>query len=214
MPRHREVQIDRFINFQPHNKTQELAIQCFNENDLVFFTGPAGSGKTHVAAYCALRELEQNSKTKRKVIITRPIVEAGEKLGFLPGELASKVAPYFSPIYECANKIVRDEKFLSEHFKILPLAYMRGVSFENCVAILDEAQNCTISQIELYLTRLGRGGKILVSGDISQSDIYKSGLLPWVNALRGKPGIGFIEFDESDIVRHELVRTIIANRPR
>jgi phosphate starvation-inducible PhoH-like protein len=161
---------------------------------------------------------EFNSKNRirvDKLIITRPIVEAGEYLGALPGEVDEKVHPYMLPVYDCIGKIVKDSaKFIHERCEIAPLAYMRGRTFEHSVAILDEAQNCTVGQLTLFLTRLGLGGKMIVSGDTDQTDISKSGLKPWANALKGVEGIGFVEFTEADIVRHPLVRKILAKRPK
>ncbi len=210
------------IHFRPRGDAQQQAIDTYMENELIFLTGPAGTGKTQVATYCAVSDLRGSliglNKKRRveKVIITRPIVEAGEKLGALPGEVNEKVHPYMLPVYDCVSKMVNNSKaFIEQHFEIAPLAYMRGRTFENCVTILDEAQNCTIGQIKLFLTRLGVGGKMIISGDTDQTDIgRRSGLRAWVNALKGEPGIGFVEFTEADIVRHPLVRIILAKQPR
>jgi phosphate starvation-inducible PhoH-like protein len=220
MARKREPTHDNPIHFEPRTDKQQEAVQVYLENDLTFLLGPAGTGKTHLAVYCALMDLRGSNTVKRKrvdrIVITRPIVEAGEYLGALPGEIDDKVHPYMLPVYDCVSKMVHDsDNFIEDNFEIAPLAYMRGRTFEHCIAVLDEAQNCTIGQITLFLSRLGIGGKMVVSGDTDQSDIgAKSGLRPWVESLRGTPGIGFVEFTDADIVRHSLVRTILSKKPR
>lgn len=220
MPRLKRVLQDAqpSLYFECRNKRQEEAQQIFQDYDLIFMTGLAGSGKTHLSLYLAIKEMmAHNTKQYKrvdKIYITRPIVEAGEHLGALPGEVKEKVHPYMLPIYDCIKKIVNaGDKFIEENIVISPLAYLRGVTFEHCVCILDEAQNCTITQLKLFMTRLGIGAKMIIAGDTDQSDIQRSGLLPWVRSLKGKPGIGFVEFTEEDIVRHPLVRTILRNVP-
>lgn len=219
MARKREQPLESAIAFKPRGARQAQAIDTFINNDIVFLTGPAGTGKTHLAIYMALMDMPQfnqdPSRKVEKIVITRPVVEAGENLGALPGEVEEKVHPYMLPLYDCASKIIHNgTKFIDEHFEIAPLAYMRGRTFENCTAILDEAQNCTVAQLLLFLTRLGEGGKMIISGDTDQSDIRGSGLRKWVDSLQGVGGIGFVEFTEADIVRHKLVREIIARKPK
>jgi phosphate starvation-inducible protein PhoH and related proteins len=204
--------------FKPRTENQEFALETILNNDLTFLLGPAGTGKTYLAVYAALREMMLHNDGKRKqvqkIIITRPIVEAGEKLGALPGEIKDKVDPYMKPIYNSVRKLVNDdEKFIEENMEITPLAYMRGDTFEHSVAILDEAQNCTEKQLTLFMTRLGTGGKMIISGDTDQTDIGRlSGLADWVDILQGAPNIGFVTFTEDDIVRHPLVKTILMRR--
>lgn len=206
--------------FEPRTDNQELAMETIKNHDLVFLIGPAGCGKTILSVAAALKEMQYHNSGKRKqvqkIIVTRPIIEAGEKLGALPGEIKDKVSPYLRPIYDNVAKLVNSNmKFVDEIFEISPLAYMRGTNFEHCVAILDEAQNCTVEQLLLFMTRLSTGGKVIISGDIDQSDIGRlSGLAPWVQSLYGKPGIGFVTFTENDIVRHPLVKTVLRNRPK
>ncbi len=221
MARKKEVPLSRSaIHFEPRTDSQAEAIEVVRNHDLVFLTGPAGSSKTHTAVAAAIQEMMELNVGKRtqiqKLIITRPIVEAGEKLGSLPGDIAEKCHPYMLPIYNCITKIVTNgQKWIQDNVLLSPLAYLRGTTFDYSIAILDEAQNCTISQLLLFMTRLGNGGKIIVTGDSDQSDIgHYSGLQPWVNALRGKRGVGMYEFTESDIVRHPLVKTILQNRPK
>lgn len=221
MARKREVQLPKSsIHFEPRTDSQAKAIEVIREHDLTFLIGPAGSSKTHTAVAAAIQEMHEINVGKRtqiqKLLITRPIVEAGEKLGSLPGDISEKVHPYMQPVYNCITKIVTNgQKWIQENIQLSPLAFMRGVTFDYSIAILDEAQNCTINQLLLFMTRLGMGGKIIITGDSDQSDIGKmSGLQPWVNSLRGKRGIGLYEFTEADIVRHPLVKTILQNKPR
>lgn len=220
MPRKRELPFESSIFFDPKSERQAQAIETFRKHDLVFLLGPAGTGKTHVAVYLALMEMHEfNTKTRKrvqKIVVTRPCIEAGgERLGALPGEINDKVHPYMLPVYDCVSKIVNGgDAFIKENFDIVPLAYMRGRTFDHCVAVLDEAQNCSISQLKLFMTRLGAGSKMIISGDTDQYDVPKSGLKPWADSLRGAHGIGFVEFTEEDIVRHPLVRTILRRTPK
>lgn len=211
------------IYFRPKSDTQQRVIDTYAEHDLLFLTGPAGTGKTHMALYCALTDLRaskfgliKDARRFERIIVTRPIVEAGERLGALPGELEEKCHPYMMPVYDCVSKMVHNNTaFVDEHFEISPLAYMRGRTFDHSIAILDEAQNCTKGQLKLFFTRLAPGSKMIISGDTDQTDIgRKSGLRAWINALRGAPGIGFVEFSNEDIVRHPLVKTILARQPK
>jgi phosphate starvation-inducible protein PhoH and related proteins len=201
--------------FNPRTFNQGLYIQILKERDIIFSYGPAGTGKTFVAIAYALNEL-LNKKVK-KVILTRPVVEAGESLGFLPGDFIQKINPYLVPLFDAINFIVSPEiytKLSSQNLiEIAPLAYMRGRTFENSIVILDEAQNTTYSQMKLFLTRLGEGSKLIVAGDITQIDLplrVKSGMVTALEILKTVNDIGIIEFQEKDVVRHPLVKKIIS----
>jgi phosphate starvation-inducible PhoH-like protein len=219
-PREKTEEVTPAVRFKPKTERQKLAVNVFDEHALTFLLGPAGTGKTHLAVYLALKELqEQRIPTRErieKIVITRPIVEAGEHLGALPGEMDEKVHPYMLPVYDCVAKMVgNSDKYIDTYFEIAPLAYMRGRTFANSVVILDEAQNCTETQLTLFMSRLGEGSKMIVSGDTDQSDIGRySGLRPWVAELLDCAGIGFVHFTEDDIVRHPLVKEILKRRPR
>lgn len=206
------------LHHRNKNNSQQEAFDAYATNDILFLLGPAGTGKTHVAVYCAMYDLLARIKQRRveRIIITRPIVEAGESLGFLPGEMEDKVHPYMIPIYDVVGKMVpQPVKFIEEFFTISPLAYQRGVTFENCVAILDEAQNCTLDQLKLFMTRLGVGGKLIIAGDTEQSDIgKKSGLKAVVTAMEGEPGIATHRFTDEHCVRHPLVTKVLKRWPK
>lgn len=198
---HQTVEIPK--RFRPLNKAQQLAYDTISENEITFLVGPAGTAKTHTATAWALEAIKAGKY--EKAIFTRPIVEACESLGWLPGTIDEKIAPYMAPLNTCADKVGRaDIKIESA-----PIAYLRGVTFENSVAILDEAQNCTRSQLKLYLTRFGKGSKMIICGDSSQSDIKISGLDLMVKDLINLEGIGVYTFLASDTVRHPLVERII-----
>lgn len=189
-------------------------VQSVMDNDLVFALGPAGTGKTYISVALAVRALK--SKHVKKIIITRPAVEAGENLGFLPGDLKEKIDPYLRPIYDALNDMVHFEKLKyymeREIIEIAPLAYMRGRTLNNAFILLDEAQNTTPMQMKMFLTRMGPDSKMIVTGDASQIDLpanQRSGLKESVRILSGVPGIGFIELNEKDVVRHRLVKDII-----
>ncbi len=205
-------------SFNPRNDAQSEARDVYLNNDIIFFLGPAGTGKTHLAVYCAISDMFSTFQTRKvhKIVLTRPVVEAGESLGFLPGEIDDKVHPYMLPIHDCVGKMFhKPEAFIDNNVENAPLAYMRGRTFDNCVAILDEAQNCTDGQLKLFMTRLGEGGKLVITGDMDQSDIgAKSGLRRVVEAMRGITGIGFYTFKEKDIVRHRLVGEVLNNWPK
>jgi len=184
------------------------------DNDIVFAIGPAGTGKTYQAVACAVASLK--SKLVNKIVITRPVVEAGERLGFLPGDLKEKIDPYLTPIYDALNEMIPNEKLKkymsSKIIEIAPLAYMRGRTLHNSFIILDEAQNATDSQMKMFLTRLGATSKCIVTGDVTQVDLPNSqisGLINAENVLRKVKGIEFIYFNEKDVVRHKLVKEII-----
>lgn len=213
MGRKRQSSDDLLISFEPRTEAQNEAFKLYTENDILFFLGPAGSGKTLTAVYCALYDKFSRVKQKHidKIVVTRPIVEAGEKLGFLPGDLEEKVHPYMMPIYHSLKKLVNySDELFNESFEITPLAYMRGITFENSIAILDEAQNCTLQQIKMFLTRLGFGSKLIITGDPDQSDIGdRSGLSEVIFKLRDLRGVGIYSFTDEDIVRHPLIRPVL-----
>ena len=193
---------------------QRKLVDLYDDNDLIFATGPAGSGKTYTAIALAVRALKD--KQVRRVILTRPAVEAGEKLGFLPGDLKDKLDPYLQPLYDALNDMIpaaKLQKYLEDGtVQIAPLAYMRGRTLDNAFVILDEAQNTTLSQIKMFLTRMGRNAKFIVTGDVTQVDLphkSDSGLVRAMNTVKGIRGIGFVEFNKGDIVRHELVKHIV-----
>ena len=193
-------------------ENQQLLVKAFENNDLVFATGPAGSGKTFVAI--AVKALK--NKEVRKIILSRPAVEAGEKLGFLPGEMKDKLDPYLQPLYDALQDMIPAAK-LKEYMEnnviqIAPLAFMRGRTLNDAVIILDEAQNTTTHQIKMFLTRLGMNAKMIVTGDVTQIDLppsTTSGLIQAMQILKGVNGIGKIEFTKKDIVRHKLVQRIV-----
>jgi phosphate starvation-inducible PhoH-like protein len=181
----------------------------------VFALGPAGTGKTYISVALAVRALK--NKQVKKIIITRPAVEAGENLGFLPGDLKEKIDPYLRPIYDALHDMVSFEKLKfymeREVIEIAPLAYMRGRTLDNAFILLDEAQNTTPMQMKMFLTRMGPESKMIVTGDTSQIDLpphQRSGLIESVRILSEIKGIGFVELNERDVVRHKLVRDIIA----
>ncbi|MBQ3149206.1 MAG: PhoH family protein [Alistipes sp.] len=193
---------------------QRRLVELYENNDLLFAVGPAGSGKTYTAIALAVRALKD--RTVRRVILTRPAVEAGEKLGFLPGDMKDKLDPYLQPLYDALNDMIpaaKLQRFLEDGtVQIAPLAYMRGRTLDNAFVILDEAQNTTSSQIKMFLTRMGRNAKFIVTGDVTQIDLPRksdSGLMRAIDTLRGIDGIGMVEFDKRDIVRHHLVKYIV-----
>lgn len=193
------------------NARQEEAYQLYKENDVLFLLGTAGTGKSLLASYFALQELI--SKRRQKIIMTRPIVEAGESLGYLPGSFLEKVHPYMLPLYDAIQKLIPEknqcELILKNQVEIAPLAYLRGRTFVNSVCILDEAQNATFDQITMFLSRFDKGSKIVITGDPQQSDIRKSPLMEIMEALRDVEGIGVVQFDKSHICRHPLVGHIL-----
>lgn len=194
---------------------QRALVEAYDENDLLFAVGPAGSGKTYTAIALAVRALK--NREVRRIILSRPAVEAGEKLGFLPGDMKEKIDPYLQPLYDALQDMLPDAK-LSEFMEkgiiqIAPLAFMRGRTLSDAVVILDEAQNTTVPQLKMFLTRLGLGGKMIVTGDLTQIDLpasQRSGLRDAIDRFRGIKGVKIIEFNEKDIVRHPLVKHIVA----
>lgn len=198
----------------PRTEGQRLLAQAIETHDITFAIGPAGTGKTYTAVAFAVKALKE--KQIRKIILTRPAVEAGESLGFLPGDLREKVAPYLRPLYDSLEEMISSEKLqqlLEQNvIEIAPLAYMRGRTLNDAFIILDEAQNATRLQMKMFLTRFGHHSKIVITGDLSQIDLPRpesSGLLHAVTLLEGVPGIAVVRLSETDIVRHPLVSEIV-----
>jgi phosphate starvation-inducible PhoH-like protein len=196
------------------NEAQSLAWTAFKQHDVLFLIGPAGCGKTFLACAFAIEQIL--NKERKKIVLTRPIVEAGESLGFLPGEFEEKVHPYMMPMYDCIDKLLsRDpnnpmRQKIDQSLDIRPLAYMRGSTFDDAVCIFDEAQNASVLQLKLFLTRFGENSKIIITGDPTQSDLVgKVALVDVIQKLRGTDGIGVVEFKANSIVRHPLVGKII-----
>ncbi len=193
---------------------QQKLVKMYDHNDLLFAVGPAGSGKTYTAIALAVRALK--NKEVKKIVLTRPAVEAGEKLGFLPGDMKEKLDPYLQPLYDALHDMIPQVKLikLMEEgvVQIAPLAYMRGRTLDNAFVILDEAQNTTFPQIKMFLTRMGRNAKFIVTGDVTQIDLPRhadSGLVRAIKLLEGIEGIAFVDFDQRDIMRHKLVKAIV-----
>ena len=198
----------------PRTENQLQLVKNYRENDMVFAVGPAGSGKTYTAIALAVRALK--NKEVKKLILCRPAVEAGEKLGFLPGDMKEKIDPYLQPLYDALEDMIPPQK-LKEFMElgiiqIAPLAFMRGRTLNDAVVILDEAQNTTIPQLKMFLTRMGMNTKMIVTGDLTQIDLpssVRSGLSHAMHLLRGIKGIGIVELNKKDIVRHKLVTRIV-----
>jgi len=195
-------------------KNQQELVDKVQKNDLVFAIGPAGTGKTYTAVALAVKALK--NKEIKKIILCRPAVEAGESLGFLPGDMKDKVDPYLRPLYDALGDMIPQEKmkaFIEKGIiEVAPLAFMRGRTLNNCFAILDEGQNATDTQLKMFLTRMGPISKVVITGDLSQVDLphrIKSGLEPALNLLKGVKGIGMVKLNENDVVRHRLVKEII-----
>ena len=198
----------------PRSENQLRLVQEYEKNDMLFALGPAGSGKTYTAIALAVRSLK--NKEIKKIILSRPAVEAGEKLGFLPGDMKDKIDPYLQPLYDALQDMIPAAK-LKEYMElnviqIAPLAFMRGRTLNDAVVILDEAQNTTTQQIKMFLTRMGMNTKMIVTGDMTQIDLpssQTSGLIQALKILKGVKGISFIELNKKDIVRHKLVTRIV-----
>jgi phosphate starvation-inducible PhoH-like protein len=194
---------------------QHRMVEACDNNDMIFAIGPAGTGKTYTAVALAVRALKD--KQIKRIILTRPAVEAGENLGFLPGDLKEKLDPYLQPLYDALMDMIPYEK-LAEYMEknvieIAPLAFMRGRTLDKAFVILDEAQNATVAQMKMFLTRMGQNAKFIITGDATQIDLpksQKSGLMHAVHILRNTPDIAIVELDEQDVIRHKLVRKIIA----
>ena len=193
---------------------QKLMVESSEKNDLVFAIGPAGTGKTYTAVALAVRALK--NKEVKRIILARPAIEAGESLGFLPGDMKDKLDPYLQPLYDALRDMLPTQKFLSyledDTIEVAPLAFMRGRTLGNAFAILDEAQNASESQLKMFLTRMGKSSKFIVTGDITQIDLPKqkqSGLLQARKILKNIKGVSFVYLDSSDVVRHKLVTRII-----
>lgn len=198
----------------PRNTNQALMVKAVRENDLTFALGPAGTGKTYLAIALAVRALK--NREVRKIILSRPAVEAGEKLGFLPGDMKDKIDPYLQPLYDALEDMIPAAKLReymeSKVIQIAPLAFMRGRTLSDAVIVLDEAQNTTTHQIKMFLTRLGMNAKMIITGDVTQIDLPRStasGLVQALRVLRDVQGIGRVEFGKKDIVRHALVQRIV-----
>ena len=205
------------INGKPisaRTPNQQALVETFGANDLTFALGPAGTGKTYIAIALAVRALK--NREARKIILSRPAVEAGEKLGFLPGDMKDKIDPYLQPLYDALEDMIPAMK-LKEYMEtkviqIAPLAFMRGRTLNDAIIVLDEAQNTTVHQIKMFLTRLGMNAKMIVTGDVTQIDLPRStqsGLVQALRILDGVPGVGRVEFAKKDIVRHSLVQRIV-----
>jgi phosphate starvation-inducible PhoH-like protein len=216
-----ETQADDVLVFGRHGKlikaltiNQKSMVDSIEKNDLLFAIGPAGTGKTYTAVALAVRALK--NKQVKKIILARPAIEAGENLGFLPGDMKDKLDPYLQPLYDALRDMLSTQKFLSyledETIEVAPLAFMRGRTLSNAFAILDEAQNASESQLKMFLTRMGKSSKFIVTGDITQIDLPKqklSGLLQAENLLSDIKGVEFVYLDKRDVVRHKLVTRII-----
>ncbi len=199
---------------KPKTGNQKIYLNTIKNSDLVFAVGPAGTGKTYLAVAMAVAALK--NREIERIILTRPSVEAGESLGFLPGDFEEKIAPYLHPLYDALAEMLTNEvlkKYIDQKIvEVIPLAYMRGRTINNAFIILDEAQNTTSAQMKMFLTRLGVNSKVIVTGDLSQSDLPKShtsGLLEVSKILQGIKGIDFIQFIKDDVIRHRLVKDIV-----
>jgi len=199
---------------KPKTAGQKSYIEAIRAHDLTFCTGPAGTGKTYLAVAFAVTLLKH--QRMKRLILARPAVEAGEKLGYLPGDMQAKVNPYLRPLFDALHDMMQFDQITrfitNDLIEVIPMAFMRGRTLNDCVIILDEAQNTTVSQMLMFLTRMGHGSKVIVTGDDSQIDLPEgttSGLIDAVKRLAGIKGIGFVRLDKHDIVRHKLVQNIV-----
>ena len=203
------------VLIKPRTGNQEIYTEAIRSHPMVVGVGPAGTGKTYLAAVCALRAL--HSKEVKRIVLTRPIIEAGEKLGYLPGDISQKVHPYLRPLYDAFHDLVGPDKFRSmraeDLIETVPLAYMRGRTLENAFIILDEAQNTLPEQMKMFLTRMGMSSKIVITGDLTQIDLIekdRSGLLLIKDILKKVTAVKFVNFTGKDVARHPLVKEILA----
>lgn len=202
------------LRVKARTPNQERLVVAVESSDMVFAIGPAGTGKTYTAVALAVKALKE--RKVRRIVLTRPAVEAGENLGFLPGDLREKLDPYLQPLYDALREMIPASK-LADHLdegviQIAPLAFMRGRTLDHAFVILDEAQNATLPQLKMFLTRMGRNAKFVITGDVTQVDLpdrQPSGLMPTVNMLRDVEGVNVIELDEKDVIRHELVTKVL-----
>ncbi len=199
---------------KPRTDNQKKLVDAFENNDMIFAVGPAGTGKTYLSIALAVKALKE--KTIKKIVLSRPAVEAGEKLGFLPGDMKDKIDPYLQPLYDALEDMLPQAKLqemMEKHvIQIAPLAFMRGRTLSDAIVILDEAQNTTCAQIRMFLTRMGWNTKMIITGDMTQIDLpreQRSGLKEALNILSGIEGISFVELNRKDIVRHKLVTRIV-----
>ena len=199
---------------KPRSANQQRLVEAYEQNDMVFAVGPAGTGKTYLSIALAVKALKE--KAAKKIILSRPAVEAGEKLGFLPGDMKDKIDPYLQPLYDALQDMLPQVKLQDlmekQIIQIAPLAFMRGRTLSDAVVILDEAQNTTPAQLRMFLTRMGWNTKMLITGDTSQIDLprpQKSGLIEALHILTGTEGIGVVRLEQADIVRHKLVTRIV-----
>jgi phosphate starvation-inducible PhoH-like protein len=212
-PKDRSAAKDRSFHLEFKNPTQKMAWTDFQQHDILFLLGPAGTGKSFLAMAFAINEVL--AKRKKRIILTRPIVEAGESLGYLPGTFDEKVAPYIMPLFDCMTKLVGPNtsglrEIINSCIEVAPLAYLRGRTFEDSVCIFDEAQNATYAQLKLYLSRIGENSKMIINGDPDQSDIPGPvALSNIIDRLEDDPGIGIVEFDNSEIVRNPIIARIL-----
>ncbi len=202
------------LRVKARTPNQQRLVKAVETSDMVFAIGPAGTGKTYTAVALAVKALKE--RKVRRIILTRPAVEAGENLGFLPGDLREKLDPYLQPLYDALKEMIPASR-LADHLdegiiQIAPLAFMRGRTLDHAFVILDEAQNATLPQLKMFLTRMGRNAKFVITGDVTQVDLpdrQPSGLMPAVHMLRNIEGISVIELDEKDVIRHELVKRVL-----
>ena len=199
---------------RPKTKKQKMMVDLSQKNELLFVSGPAGTGKTYVAVCLAVKALKNNEV--KRIVLTRPAVESGESLGFLPGGLNEKIDPYMAPLYDALTDLLSPSKlkyyFKNKIIEIVPLAFMRGRTLDGAFVILDEAQNTTISQMKMFLTRMGLSAKFIITGDETQVDLpknKKSGFIHAINILKNVKKIGFLKLDDKDVVRHHIVKLII-----
>ena len=199
---------------KPKTKKQKMMIDLSQKNDLLFISGPAGTGKTYISVCLAVKALK--NKEVKRIVLARPAVESGESLGFLPGDLKEKIDPYMAPLYDALTDLLSASKLKyyikNKIIEIVPLAFMRGRTLDSSFVILDEAQNATVSQMKMFLTRMGNSAKFIITGDETQVDLpnnKKSGFIHAMNILKNVKKIGFLKLDDKDVVRHHIVKLII-----